>query len=216
MKESLQVQKFTLGPFETNCYFLVDHVTKEAVIIDPADDDPAIWNHCRGNGFYLKKIILTHGHYDHIAGLTRLFEQSRAEIWIHNADQKMLRQPQLNLSIFFNLPLTVSHEVNTLEDGDEIKIGCHSLHVLHTPGHTPGSICLVKRGFVISGDTLFRNSVGRTDFPGSSNSQLYHSIQKKLLALPDETTVYPGHGDNTTIGHERKRNPFLRGNQPLL
>jgi glyoxylase-like metal-dependent hydrolase (beta-lactamase superfamily II) len=156
-------------------------------------------------------VVLTHGHYDHIGGLEQLKQTTGAAILIHDLDAYLLLNPIANGSLIFGRSFHTPQADKMLTDGDVIPFGNHSLKVIHTPGHTRGGICLASPGFILSGDTLFRNSVGRTDLPGSEPEKLIPSIRKKLLSLPDETKVYPGHGDSSTIGHERKRNPHLAG-----
>jgi glyoxylase-like metal-dependent hydrolase (beta-lactamase superfamily II) len=188
-----------------NCYLVVDDSTKEACLIDPGAGLCEIKNYITKNGFKLKFIINTHGHGDHIAG-NGFFD---CPIYIHKLDKDFLKNADLNLSSSFFFKVTSPEASRLLEDGDRIKLGDLTFRVLHTPGHTPGSISLKLGDVLFSGDTLFCGAVGRTDFDYGDEEALYRSMHEKLLALPDDTTIYPGHGDSSTIGREKKENPFL-------
>lgn len=200
------LKRFVVGPLETNCYVFGDEDTKEAVVIDPGGDANTIKNYITKNNLQVKYVINTHGHGDHI-GNNRNFN---AEILIHKLDSAFLNDPSLNLSDAFAVAITSPKATRLLNDGDEISIGKLPLRVMHTPGHTPGSICLNHNDIVFSGDTLFFEGIGRTDLPNSSWEALLGSIKNKLMVLPDGCKVYPGHGPETTIGHERRYNPFVK------
>jgi len=209
MNNHLQIETLLLGPLNTNCYILSDGETRSAVVIDPADDGQLIYNHLTKNNLILVKILLTHGHYDHIGGIVSLKSLSNAPIFIHSLDAEMLTNPEKNFSVFIGTPYKSPEPDGFLNDGELITVGKKQVRVFHTPGHSQGSVSFACDGFVIVGDTLFNGSVGRTDFPGSSFDILIQSIQSKLLTLPDDTIAYPGHGPETTIGKERKGNPFF-------
>ena len=188
-----------------NCYILGCERTHGAAIIDPGADEKAIERQIAVLGLEPKMIINTHGHVDHIGANSKL----GLPVYIHKADAGQLTDPVKNVSASIGMPLKSPPAAKLLQDGDRIDIGDIDIEVIHTPGHTPGSICLKFRDIVFTGDTLFAEGVGRTDFPGGSEPELLKSIQEKLFVLPDSTKVYPGHGPATTIGHEKRKNPFF-------
>ena len=198
-----------VGPMGANCYIIGCKETKEGAVVDPGDEGRRIVAKARELGLNIKSIILTHGHIDHIMAVDVVKEATGAQILIHREDAPMLVDGKRNLSYFMGSLKNYSAADVLLKDGDTIKVGNLEIKVLHTPGHTPGGICLVVEGKIISGDTLFEGSVGRSDFPGGSHETLIGSIKNKLMPYPDETKVYPGHGPSTTIGFERLNNPFL-------
>jgi hydroxyacylglutathione hydrolase len=206
---SASLTRFVLGPLETNTYVLLDKETRKAAVIDPAGEDAGLFRFLETNASGVEKILLTHGHFDHIGGVPGLKKKWNADVCIHPRDVDMLMRPEENLSIFLGVHFLASEADLLLEEGMEMSIGTLKIRVLHTPGHTPGSVCFEGEGFTLVGDTLFRHSVGRTDFPGSSMDQLLHSIRHKLLPLGDSIRAFPGHGEETTLGHEREHNPFL-------
>ncbi|WP_418792258.1 MBL fold metallo-hydrolase [Phosphitispora sp. TUW77] len=199
-----------VGPLGANCYVVGCEKTKEAVVIDPGGDVARIRMLLAEQGLSLKYIIDTHGHIDHIAANDDLREATGAKILIHEADSGMLGDSKLNLASFMGFSTTFKPADKLLTDGDFIEFGELKLEVLHTPGHTPGGISLKAEGAVFTGDTLFNGSIGRTDFPGGDFDTLINSIINKLLALPDDTNIYPGHNSQSTVEAERKFNPFLR------
>ncbi len=198
-----------LAEFETNTYLIWDKESGLGAVIDPANNAHEIVDEAERLGFKIKYIINTHGHADHIGANTELKKLTGATLCIHKDDSEKLSNPDMNLSSFVGFPITTVKADRLLKDGDVINIGNISLKVMHTPGHSKGCICLVGDGFVISGDTLFFESIGRYDFPDSSGDLLKKSIEEKLFVLPDATKVYTGHGGPTTIGHEKKHNPFF-------
>lgn len=210
----IKIISIVVGPLQTNCYILVCEETSEALIIDPGFTDrewPKIFNNIKRSKIQIAYIINTHGHADHISGNLRVKDITHATLAVHYRDVDMLTNPIKNLSLMLGLNVTSPPPDLALRGGEEIEVGSIRLKVLHTPGHTPGSISLYceSLGAIFTGDVLFAGSVGRTDLPGSSYRDLISSIRMKLFALPDETIVYPGHGERTTIGVERRSNPFL-------
>ncbi|MCJ7577408.1 MAG: MBL fold metallo-hydrolase [candidate division Zixibacteria bacterium] len=201
----------TVGELQTNCYILGDEKTKQCVIIDPGGDFEIIEDHLEKLKLKVKYIILTHGHVDHIGALAQLKKATGAEILIHSKDSAMLYDPNQNLSIFSGDKIIATKADKLLEDREIIECGEIKLEVLHTPGHTPGSISLLTDKMIFTGDALFCGSIGRTDFPGSSYQKLISSIKDKILTKEDDLIIYPGHGPSSTIGEERKNNPFLTG-----
>ncbi len=198
-----------VGGLGTNCYILYCETTKEAAIIDPGSDGDRILRQLTKHNLKPVCIINTHGHGDHIGANTAVKEATGVPVYIHRDDAAMLTSAAKNLSTWLGPGFTCDAADKLLEDGDIVQVGTISMQVIHTPGHTPGGICLKAGDIVISGDTLFAESIGRSDFPGGSHSQLIASIKNRLMTLSDDVTVYPGHGPETTIGWERKTNPFL-------
>jgi len=203
------IEKLELLPFASNCYIVGAESNKESIIIDPGAEANRILRSVEDLGLKVKLIVLTHGHMDHVGALKETKEATNADVAIHTDDARSL-QAGNPLGMMSRLSLQPPPPPDRLlEDGDGIDIGDLRFLVLHTPGHTPGGICLLGEGVVFTGDTLFNFSIGRTDMPGGSHSQLMDGIHTKLMALPDNTIVYPGHGPQTTIGTERQWNPFL-------
>lgn len=206
----MRVYSLEVGSLGTNCYIVSCEETLQAAVIDPGGNSAEILALINAENLAVSAIINTHGHADHIAANGTVQQATGAQIMIHRADADMLTSPQRNLSAFIGEPVVLQPADRLLEDGDVIEIGNFAFHVLHTPGHTPGGICLLEQSTLFSGDTLFAESIGRSDFPGGSYSQLVRSVQEKLLVLPDNVQVYPGHGPATNIGWERKMNPFIQ------
>ena len=178
--------------------------------MDPADHGEGLYDKLKEAGFSVAGIILTHGHYDHIGSADELRSKSGAKIYANEAERELCTDPRLNLSGMFGRKITVEPDVY-VKDGEELTIAGMTCKMIATPGHTSGSCCYYfeDAGMLISGDTLFLESTGRTDFPTGSTSEIIRSIKEKLFLLPDDTKVYPGHNDATTIGHEKKYNPFI-------
>jgi len=204
------IEQLELDPFASNCYILGDESNKEGMIIDPGAGANQILNKVKDLDLEIKYIVLTHGHMDHVGALKEVKEATGVEIAIHTDDARFLQIKHPSGAIFHHSLQAPPPPDRLLKGGDSIDIGNLCFLVLHTPGHTPGGICLLGEGVVFSGDTLFNFGIGRTDMPGGSYSQLLNSIHTKLMVLPDETVVYPGHGPKTTVGIERQWNPFLR------
>jgi hydroxyacylglutathione hydrolase len=206
------IQKaLTVGLLEVNCYILGDEQTREAVVIDPGGDENEILEVLQYNNFQLKLIIDTHGHFDHVDANQPLKDATGAQIAIHEADAQMLTQPSNEALFFTGNRVRTSMADILLKENDVLTFGSYRLKVLHTPGHTPGGISLVLEDhpYVYVGDLLFAGSIGRTDFPGGSYEALINAVRTKIFPLGDNYTVYPGHGPVTTVGQERKYNPFF-------
>lgn len=206
----MKVRKLIVGPLEANCYILWDEESKEAVVIDPGGEEERILKAIRRNSLKVIYIVDTHAHIDHIEANDFIREKTNAPLLIHSADVSLLEDLEANLSTMMGNSKAFLPPTGVLKDEDKIKVGRFHLQILHTPGHTPGSICLYVDNKLFTGDTLFAGGIGRTDFPRSSLKQLQESIQKKILKFPSEVVVYPGHGPETTIGEEKKSNPFLQ------
>jgi len=198
-----------LPSYGVNTYLLWDEESLEGIIIDPADASGKVVTEITKSGITIKLIVNTHGHGDHIGGNTYFSEKLKAEIAIHSADADMLTDPAKNLSSYINGELVSKKAAIILAHNSEISLGNKIMRVIHTPGHTRGSICLLADNYLFSGDTLFAESVGRTDLPGGNQDQILSSITKLLFVLPDDTYVLPGHGKPTTIGDEKIENPFV-------
>jgi glyoxylase-like metal-dependent hydrolase (beta-lactamase superfamily II) len=204
------LKTLVVGPIAANCYLLGCPQTGEGAVIDPGDEAERILQAARGAGLQIRYIINTHGHIDHIGANHALKVATGASILIHSADAPMLVEPGKNLSAWVGSRIKSPPADTLLQEGDSISIGkTIKLTVIHTPGHTPGGICLKGEGLIFTGDTLFAGSIGRTDFPGGSHQQLLHAIKEKLFTLDDNLKVYPGHGPASSIGTERVENPFF-------
>ncbi len=201
--------RFILGSFVTNCYLVADEDTKNAILFDAPADADKILDYLKKNNLTLKKVFLTHSHFDHILALQEIIDATNAELLLHKEEEKYLKDPALNLAGEHSAKLHIPEAYQLLSDSDEIVLDSIKIRVIHTPGHTQGSTCYVVNDILISGDTLFAGSIGRTDFPLGSFDEIIQSIKTKLMLLDDETKVYPGHGFSTTIGKQRKENPFL-------
>jgi hydroxyacylglutathione hydrolase len=201
-----------VGPLQCNCSILGDETSREAIVVDPGDDIPRILTLLAKHSLTVKQIVITHAHIDHIAGAHRLKQLTGAPILYNQNDLAQVKMMDVQAG-WLGIPTpTVSHPDDTLEDGKLITITGLTGSILHTPGHTEGSVCLYlpNQTLLLAGDTLFAGSVGRTDLPGGNTQKLLTSIHERLLTLPDEVKVIPGHGPSTTIGSERASNPFLQ------
>ena len=199
-----------LGMVATNCYLLCNTDTKECVLIDPADNAGKISEMIEQSGCTLKGILLTHGHFDHIMAADEVRDKYNVKVYASAEEKNTLSTPHINLGEAYGMNLSVKADI-WHNDGDVLNLAGFDIKAIHTPGHTVGGCCYYfpYQNVVFSGDTLFCTSVGRTDFPKGSAAQIIRSIKEKLLPLPDETTVYTGHNDITTIGTERMYNPYL-------
>ncbi len=210
----MKIDRLILGAYETNCYILRESATaKDCLIVDAGLEADRLINFLKEHKLNPVAVVLTHGHIDHIAGVAALrAEFADIKVYIHKVDAKMLTEAEHNLSALAGVPFSADPADLFIEAGDVIEQVSIKLQVLHTPGHTPGGICLYSKdeGIVFTDDTLFADSIGRTDFPNGSMSQLLNSIKEKLFTLPDETKVYPGHGPITTIAHDKAHNQFFQ------
>lgn len=216
----IKIGRMVMGVCQTNCYFLYRDGETDCIVVDPADQGAGIYSALQRNGFRVKGILLTHGHFDHIWGLDALRDAVNAaaeadglepvKVYAHEDERELLRDSHKNVSEQAGRPCTTYADVY-VKDGQEISLAGMNFQVIATPGHTAGGCCYYfpEAGILVAGDTLFAESVGRTDFPTGSMSTLVRSIKDKLFVLPDDTKVYPGHGERTTIGHEKEYNPFL-------
>jgi hydroxyacylglutathione hydrolase len=202
------IERLEVGPFATNCYIVGDRRGGQGMIVDPGDEADRILAVVKKLGLDIKHIVLTHGHIDHIGALSEVKEATGADVVVHTDDLATLKDRLL--SVILGIPYRTPPAIDRLlKDGDSVVVGGLAFAVIHTPGHTPGGICLLGEGVVFTGDTLFQYGIGRGDLPGGSYEKLVDSIRSRLMVLDDDVVVYPGHGPETTVGAERRGNPFL-------
>ncbi|NLO98445.1 MAG: MBL fold metallo-hydrolase [Peptococcaceae bacterium] len=194
-----------------NCYLVSCDKTGKAILVDPGAGSKMISNWLKEKKKDVEYIVLTHGHWDHLGAVEDLRRELGVKVAVHKDDAPMLTDPKLNLSYYSGRSIALAPAEVLLEDNQILKIGEMEVKVLHTPGHTPGGICLLTKDGLLSGDTLFSTSIGRTDFPNGDLNLLLKSIREKLMVLDDNLPVYPGHEEYTSIGRERKYNPYLNG-----
>ncbi len=206
----IHIKALVLGSVQNNCYIVRSRESQEVLVIDPGDELYKIENYLKDNDLECKAIFLTHGHFDHITAALGLKNLTKAPIYAHVAEKELLANPNMNASVYMGEEVSVSPDI-LLKDKEEVQIAGLSWRVIYTPGHTRGGVCfyLPNQGIVFSGDTLFYESIGRTDLPTGNHQMLIESIQNQLMVLEDNIEVYPGHGRPTTIGHERHNNQYL-------
>jgi len=206
----MAIKQYRLGPMGNNTYVIVDDATGEAALVDPSFDSEELWPEIEQLGVNLRYLLNTHAHFDHIIGNAFYAEKAGVPIALHRDDLPLLRAlPEQGRMFGFDVVPSPEPTI-WLEEGKSLTLGETQIGVLHTPGHSPGSVTFLAGDSAIVGDCLFAGSIGRTDLPGASLQTLLHAIQTRLLTLPDSTLILPGHEENTTIGRERRTNPFLR------
>jgi glyoxylase-like metal-dependent hydrolase (beta-lactamase superfamily II) len=211
--EFMILKTLPVGPLQCNCSIIGDETTHEAMVVDPGDDIEAILAIVRQHKLEVKRIVITHAHIDHVGGAMKLRALTGAPILLNQNDYALLKMLDMQASwLGMATPGQVAIEAS-IADGDALRTGNLTANVLHTPGHTEGSVCLYfpTEKLLLAGDTLFARSIGRTDLPGGSFEKIMRSLRDRVLTLPDDTLVIPGHGPRTTIGEEREENPFLVG-----
>jgi len=209
MTDALVIHQLSVGPLQVNCYLVACQKTRDAMVIDPGEEGLRILQLAKSEGFAIRKVVNTHGHFDHIGANQQVVESSGASLLLHAADLPLLQNARNHAEVY---GLTVAPSPapdRLLDQGDTIELGEHSFSVFHVPGHSPGGICLLSDGHLFVGDVLFAGSIGRTDLPGGDFDALVEGVRERLFGLPDETVVHPGHGPDTTIGQERRMNPFV-------
>ena len=205
----MHISRLVVGPLQVNCYVVSDEKTNEAIVIDPGDDAEDILRLVSSKGLKVKYIVNTHAHFDHVGANKQLKESTGAELLIHQEDDKLLGNTAGQARMFGMTAPSSPKADRYVKHGDVITVGAVSLTVLHTPGHSAGGICLAGDGVVFTGDALFAGSIGRTDLMGGDLMTLITSIRTNLMTLPDDTVVLTGHGPQSSIGEERRENPFL-------
>ena len=207
----MKIEKYVVGMIGTNCYLVINEETKDTVMVDPGAYPAKLKNAVKEQGLKLKAVLLTHAHFDHIMGLSDVMEDIKVPVYVEEADLPMMMDGESNLSSGYMRGGYQFADAVPVRDGQQLQIAGFQFRVIHTPGHTKGSCCyyLKDEGVLFSGDTVFYGSVGRTDFPGGSTAEIVRSLHKLVDSLPEETEVFPGHDASTTIGYEKRYNPFV-------
>lgn len=206
----MRMARIMVGAIATNCYIVSDENTKKAFIVDPGGSPEKIKNKVADADLTVEAILLTHGHFDHVMAVDELRDYYGVKVYLGEAEREVIADPQLNVSAMFGSPMATTADVY-VRDGEVLQIAGFQIQVIATPGHTKGGVCyyLKEQGAAFSGDTIFQCSVGRTDFPGGSAGELSRSIREKIFVLPEDTQLFPGHGDSTVVSYEKKCNPFV-------
>lgn len=207
----MKIEKFVVGPVGTNCYIVQNEEKKECFLVDPGACPPEMISHIKRAGLTVKAVLLTHGHFDHIMGLDGVLKEFQVPVYVCKEERELMENAQLNSSLLMLGQAYSFSGAEYIADGDVLFPAGIRVHVIFTPGHTAGGCCyyLPEEHVLFSGDTLFHVSIGRTDLPTGRTGQLVRSVREKLFVLPDDTKVYPGHMDETTIEYEKKYNPFI-------
>ena len=207
----MKIEKFVTGIISTNCYIVTNEETKETVIVDPANLSKAMIGYIEEEELVIKAILLTHAHFDHIMGIDKVIDRyGEMPVYVEESDLELLHTPSMNESTVYTKGYSYPGG-DVIHDGDVLHLIGEDFRVIHTPGHTQGGVSyyVEKEGVLFSGDTVFYGSVGRTDFPGGSTADIVRSLHKLVDSLPEETEVFPGHDASTTIGYEKRYNPFV-------
>lgn len=214
--KQMTIEHYVVGPIQTNCYFAINKATGDLLVIDPGASGERLAEIAKEKGYHPQAILLTHGHYDHVDGIADFkaaFPDRNIPVYVHQDEQKILQDAQMNLSGDMSWTGHKQYDADEfVKDHEKLSLAGFTIEALHTPGHTPGGCCyyIAEEQVLFSGDSLFCGSVGRTDFPGGSMSQLIRSVKEQCLTLPEETVVLPGHESTSTIGDEKRGNMFLQ------
>ena len=206
----MRIERFVFGSAGANCYVVRNEDTRECFVVDLPLCPPELVGHIKKEGLAVQAVLLTHGHVDHILGISDFLKEFPVPVYAHAEEEEFLNDPNMNLSVNYDGSY-IFKDAEYLKYNRVISLAGYKIHVIHTPGHTPGGCCyyIPSEKVVFTGDTLFQNSIGRSDFPAGDGEELIRSIRENLLVLPDDTKVYPGHMDETTIAFEKAHNPFL-------
>lgn len=212
MSSDIRVETITVGPLAVNCYLAGDRQGQDALLVDPGAEPERILRTIREGGWQVQQVLLTHAHFDHVLGLDAVREALGTPVLLPEGEEEMLKRVPEAVRAWLGTEVpTPADPDRLLREGEELSVGGETFRVLATPGHSPGSITLAGEELAFVGDAVFAGSIGRTDLPGGDYEQLMESIREQILTLPDGTRLYPGHGPVTTVGRERRENPFLRG-----
>ena len=205
----MEIKTIITGQIEENCYLVCDE-NKHCMVIDPGDDYQHILKTIKENELLVETIVLTHGHYDHVGAVNEIKQETGARVIAHEDEKELIAKSDMSLSRYVDPDFPIPAVDGYVKEGDVISVGNLSFTVMHTPGHTQGGMCLYREGILFSGDTIFQGTLGRWDFPTGNLSKLIHSITRRIFTLPDDTVIYSGHGEKTTVGAEKEHNEVLR------